>query len=31
MLPVTEPMNPFCEVTGPEKVVEAMFNSSHAS
>jgi hypothetical protein len=28
--PVIAPMKPFTEVTGPEKVVEAMMISSHA-
>ena len=28
MLPVTVPMKPFCDVTGPEKVVLAMIVSS---
>jgi hypothetical protein len=30
MLPVTAPMKPLVEVTGPEKVVEAMVISSFA-
>jgi hypothetical protein len=30
MLPVKLPMKPLVEVTGPEKVVEAILNSSHA-
>jgi hypothetical protein len=31
MLPVTAPMKPLVEVTGPEKVVEAILNFPHAS
>jgi hypothetical protein len=30
-LPVKLPIKPFVDVTGPEKVVEAILNSSHAS
>jgi hypothetical protein len=29
--PVKLPIKPFVDVTGPEKVVEAILNSSHAS